>query len=204
MKLSAINPINNNQIKKIQQNNNTQNANFKLTNSISSNTLQEAIGRSQVHFKGIGQITPIGFKYHNASGFGKSEDISYNPKTGEFEYNEVIKDKNVIKRTIKFIPSSKEQIIIEENTNGTTTTTLVGPKGKKIDVVDSKKRNIYSFEQTNDGKTKTITTEYARGRKIVEVQNPDQPKKITVIDLILPRGQPIDIQTTSKPVSWIL
>ena len=183
---------------------NSVNLNKAKNNSVSNNvilnnSISEVIGRSQVSFRGTGSTTLNGFEYENYSSFGKSEKVEYDFTTGELIYDEVTKRDGVISRKIKFIPSTKERITIENNVDGTITTTIQNPNGTKISIDDSKKGNIYLYTQSNDGKTETVKTEHDRGRKVITKEEPGIPKKVTVIDLIT------DNQVTKGPLveDWI-
>lgn len=183
MKLSSIHLVNNKNYSSTQKTNKLEKAkNYQSTNSIASNTLQEAIGRSQVAFKGAGQMNKKGvFEYRNFSNKA-SEEIDYNPTTGEFTYVETNKSKNIARTTIKFTPVKQQTKRIDENKDGTTTTTTENPKGKVVETTDSNNNQIF-LEVTNKSGKQTTITDYKRGRIIISTEVPEREKDVTVLDL---------------------
>ena len=183
MKLTAINFISNTQNASLNKNPKTAKNNYsQATNSIASNTLQEAIGRSQVSFKGVGKLTDKGFEYEQKYPFSSSgEDLKYDFSTGELKYNEYYSNGD-LKKTVHFIHEEKTSIVTEYNEDHTTTKTITAPQGVLIEIKDEQERQTYYEQKTSKG-TKIVETDYDRKRKVFTVSTPNTKPKIKVIDL---------------------
>ena len=161
MKLLAINSINNVKNQNLQANKKLQNSqNHATFDSISNNSLQEAIGRSQVNFRGTATMTDEGnIKYHNHTAKGKQEGFTYDPATGNFSYNETFKNSFVLSRHIESTPNKQLVVITEKNANSTTTTITKTPEKTTTLTVDPNGEEI-SYKEESGGYLFTRVTEY--------------------------------------------
>ncbi|MBQ4646868.1 MAG: hypothetical protein IJB79_05935 [Candidatus Gastranaerophilales bacterium] len=182
MKLNAINSINNYASKKIQTKEITKLNNNFVSNSISKNSLQETLGRSQVSFKGTGKLTQKGFEYEQKSAISHAgEDLKYNAYNGELEYWEH-NPNGEERRYIHIIPSERTRIVVDYN-DGYTTRTTQSPKGQIIETKDELGRQIY-LELTNTQQQKKIVeTDYDRKRRVITLSAPELKEKVQVFDL---------------------
>lgn len=165
MKVNSINSLYNNFVVKQQ---------VKETKTIQqeqktlmTNSLSEAIGRSQVAFKGINKINPQGNFIHSCvEGNGSRENIVYDPKTGNFQHSEY--DENgKIKKSMVFYHYERKNITTEYETNGSKTITTETPANKVVQVIDSKGREERRITSNQSGIQEEIFNDYANNRKIV-------------------------------------
>lgn len=183
MKLSAIELVNNLQNTTFNKTQTKKSVNnFKSTNSIASNTLQEAIGRSQVSFNGIGRLTKKGFTYEQKYPLSDAgEDIKYNLSTGELDYLEYNSNGEATK-AIKFNPNTKTSVMYEYNDDYSTTKTTISKESTIIETKDKDGRQIYLETRNKKGK-EVSETDYDRKRKVITTTPRNSKPKIEVFDL---------------------
>lgn len=151
------------------------------TNLAATNSMNEAIGRNQVSFKGVtciinddGTMTVSGAK-----------SFQYNPATGELSYEERPGYDGIKLRTISYNPTTSTKKIVEEYKDKITTTTTT-PDKKTIETIDNQKRQTY-YHEIDSTKTETtkITDYDARKRRVETVKIPGMKDQIKVFDLDL-------------------
>jgi len=147
--------------------------NYSTSNSIAKNSLQEALGRSQVVFRGTGNATKYGFHYVNENILGKiGEEITYNDKNGSLEYK-AHTPQGVISQQMYFIPLKQTRVIISTDEDGNKTETRIMPHGTMTKITDSQDRQIYIQKNDRKGTIDTLETDWETGRKILTQKRPE-------------------------------
>lgn len=165
MKVNSINSLYSNFVVKtpVKETKTKQQEQTTLTN----NSLSEAIGRSQVAFKGMNKINQQGNFVHTCiERNGSRENIVYDPKTGNFQHTEY--DENgKIKKSMVFYHYERKNITTEYETNGSRTVTTETPANKVVQVIDSQGREERRITSNQSGIQEEIFNDYANNRKIV-------------------------------------
>ena len=184
MKLSQINLMNFSRNFKTQETKANKAQTLNQT-SISLNSSQEAIGRSQVSFKGVTSI----INDDGTMTVSGAKSFQYNPATGELSYEERPGYDGIKLRSTSFNPKTTTKRVVEEYKDRiTTTTTTADPKAtytKTIETIDNQKRQTYYYERDSLGTETTIITDYdGRKRQVKTIKAPDEEQgKVTVIEL---------------------
>lgn len=181
MKIQATTPINNINISRTEKAEKSTNiAKNTVNNPIINNSLSEAIGRSQVvSFSGENRIRGSVFEHSCSEFLGDKEDIYYNKDDGSFRHTIIGRDGS-LKKQEEFYPQLGKEIITKV-TNGIKSVTTKTPSTFKIEKTNEDGEQIYFEETTSSGK-KTITTDFAKGRRII-AREFNGNKAIQVIDL---------------------
>ena len=103
---------------------------------LANNSLAEAIGRSQVSFRGESQLNGNLLEYQNVGKLtGKSENFIYNKEDGSIEYEEYTGN-NVLKKRYYFNPAKGVEKVTLLQNDGTTTVTTKDPELYKFERFD--------------------------------------------------------------------
>ncbi|MBQ7287696.1 MAG: hypothetical protein IJW73_08060 [Candidatus Gastranaerophilales bacterium] len=184
MKLNSLNLISNVQnassIKATTKQNNIAHARI---NAICPNSLQEAIGRSQVAFLGNGKETKEGFYYEQAGIFGKvNENIKYDEETGTLVYREFMPNGN-LKQEMVFSPQTKTRSTFIMQDNDVSKTVLSTPEGKKTQYKDLDERLLCQIGEQPNGKKYVSEFDYRRGRNVTRFYDKNVKVGTRVFDL---------------------
>ena len=172
MKLQAISPFTNNTKNNIQTKKAKNNQSFSSTNSIAKNSLQEALGRSQVSFSGVGKATKTGFHYLNENILGKvGEEIIFNDRNGALEYK-AHTPQGEISQHMYFIPEKRTRVLISTDGDGNTTEQRIMPHGTLTLVTDNQGRRTFMQKNDRKGTIDTFEYDYELGRQILTQQRP--------------------------------
>ena len=181
MKIQAATPINNISIHKVQKNENITTSNNPIkSDSILSNSLSEAIGRSQlVSFSGENRIKGPVFEHSCSEFLGDKENIYYNKQDGSFRHTVVGRD-GQLKRQEEFYPQERKEITTKV-INGIKTTTTISPYMHKIERYNEDGEQIF-YEKIDSSSKETIITDFEVGRRIISKEK-NGIKSVQVIDL---------------------
>lgn len=189
MKLQAIN--NNLTIQNSKSNKIAKKAYLKnnATNAILNNSLNEAIGRSQVSFKGTGKAVKGGFYYQNENLIGKSaEEIRFNDRNGSLEFKAQNSQGDIVQH-MYFIPSKGTRVLINVDGDGNKTEQRIMPHGTLTKITDSQDRKLLVKKDDRKGTIDTLEFDYEMGRQILVQQRPNQ--KINTIRVFTLEGKEI-------------
>ena len=155
---------------------------------LANNSLAEAIGRSQVSFRGEIQFNGNLLEYqHFGKLTGKSENFIYNKEDGSIEYEEYTGNNVLIKRYY-FNPAQGKEVITLLQDDGTTTVTTKEPDLYKFERLDEDGKPLYLEEANDDSEESkanriTVTYEYGdKEREIIRRYKNGEVSEIEVID----------------------
>lgn len=167
MKISGINNIQNeNFVNKTDEKSKQKPLETKNYNEISANSLSEAIGRSQVAFKGINKIDKTGTFKHECVEKGEKEKISYDPKTGNLKHEKFSK-KGEFLSSIEYNNATQTRVITEKKENGQTEIITEEKGSKKTQLFSAKGNPLKEVIEPSFGSPKITTWDYKKGRKFV-------------------------------------
>ncbi|MBR3604906.1 MAG: hypothetical protein IKL52_02635 [Candidatus Gastranaerophilales bacterium] len=158
--------------------------NFASSNSILNNSLSEAIGRSQVSFKGVAKNSKNKFDYAQRNLTGSSEEFTYDKTTGVMEYTEKYSN-GQIKKVVRVIPKTQEEHSKEIAKDGSYTLQLISPQKTTYQEFDSKNNVLFTSTEFPDGRKITKNYDYENQRIIHRVYSPDESEPVVrVLDII--------------------
>ena len=155
-----------------------------------NNSLAEAIGRSQVSFKGESTFNGNILEYQNVSKLtGKSESFIYNKEDGSIEHEEYTSG-NVLKKKYKFNPTTGfEQITLLQG-DGTTTVETKEPDLYKFERFDENGNPLFCEEADDDSeesKLNRVTVTYEYGDKAREIIRRYKNGTVSEVEVVDPR-----------------
>ena len=156
---------------------------FASTNAILNNSLSEAIGRSQVSFKGTAKNSQNKFEYTQKNLSGSSEGFTYDKATGVMEYTEKYANGQV-KKFVRVIPKAQEEHVKEVQKDGSYTLESKTPDKTTFQEFDSRNNIQYSEKEYPSGRKVTDVYDYKNQRIINRVfVDSDQDPVVRVLDL---------------------
>ena len=166
MNINSINQItNSNFVTKTQAKETKNKPQEQTQTSIMSNSLSEAIGRSQIAFKGSNKLTKSGFE-HECVEKGETEKISYDSKTGNFKHEKFSKKGEFLGST-EFINATQTKIITFKQDDGTTKVITEKPGIKTTEVFTESGKPLSEVVEKSYHPPKTTTWDYKKHRKLV-------------------------------------
>lgn len=184
MKINSLNSTSGVNNVKLQTKKQNIKSNFASSNAILNNSLSEAIGRSQVSFKGTSKNSQNKFEYSQKNLSGSSEGFTYDKTTGVMEYAEKYANGQV-KKFVRVIPKAQEEHIKEVQKDGSYTLESKTPEKTTYQEFDSRNNIQYSERVYPDGRKVTDVYDYKNQRIInrVFVDCEDEPSSVRVLDL---------------------
>ena len=180
MKIQYTTPINNGYTYKNKDTKNIEKNNQSIEIPMISNSLSEAIGRSQVvSFSGENRIKGSVFEHSCSELWGDKENISYNKQDGSFRHTIVGRD-GQLKRQEEFFPLLNKEIVTRVS-NGEKTITTKTPSMNKTEKYNENGEQIY-LEESGLYSKKMVITDFELGRRIIAEEVNGQ-KFVKVIDL---------------------
>lgn len=191
MKIFGINQAGNiNFDKKIAKESKMQSPINQTQTEIAKNSLSEAIGRSQVSFKGESHLKGNILEYENVAKLtGKSENFVYNKEDGSIEYEEYTGN-GVLKKRYKFNPQKGIEEVTLLRPNGITTVERKEPDLYTSEGYDEDGKILYHEESDDDSpesKMNRVTVTYEYGDKEREIIRRYKDGEVTEIEVIDPR-----------------
>ncbi|MBQ9246501.1 hypothetical protein IJ182_09570 [bacterium] len=184
MRISSVSSFNNisyNNKNVLNKDNNVNKSSVSVP--INSNSLSEAIGRSQV-------ISFSGYNYRDGrfvihkcdEAFSNNiDEISYDRKDGSYVRTTTTK-KGVLISQEEYYPKQNLEILTEVNNKKTTKIKKFADK-TITETYDEKGRQIYYKDENHDGNTHIENTEFGRNRKVIRDLNNGRQESIRVVDL---------------------
>ncbi len=191
MEISRINQLANINFKpKSYKNEKTQSPISQNIKELTNNSLAEAIGRSQVSFKGESELKGPILSYQNVGKLtGRSENFIYNKEDGSIEYEEYTGN-NKLKKRYSFHPAEgKEEVTLLQD-DGTTKRTTKEPGLYKEEIIDEDEKPLFLLEADDDSdksKSNRITVTYEYGDKAREIIRRYKNGEVSEIEVIDPR-----------------
>ena len=188
MKIYGINQLGNIKTEKtLQKNSNVKNPISKNQTEISKNSLAEAIGRSQVSFKGTSSLEGNLLEYQNASLLKGSENFVYNKEDGSIEYEEYTSG-NILKKRYKFNPLKGIEQVTLLQPDGTTTVEKKEPDLYVFERYDSEGKILLREEADDDSEESmldkvSVKFEYGdKQREIIRRYKNGEVSEVEVVD----------------------
>lgn len=167
MKISGINNVQNgNFVDKTDSKIEQKPLETKNQKEITPNSLSEAIGRSQVAFKGINKIDKTGTFKHECVEKGEKENITYDPKTGNFKHEKYSKKGDFLS-SIEYDNATQTRIITEKIDNGKTEVITEAKDKKTTQIFNSNGKPLKEIIEPSFGSPQVTTWDYNKGRKFV-------------------------------------